>query len=73
MTDANVGRLASASAVGLRSLVADEDERSVFRCERPVGACWVGHDILLQKRKVSCDCGRTATSNIVAAAPNTVD
>jgi DNA-binding transcriptional LysR family regulator len=39
-------------------LVVDEDERGVFRCKRLIGAGWVGHDILLQKGKVSCGCGR---------------
>jgi hypothetical protein len=35
-------------------LVVDEDECGVFRCKWLVGAVWLKHDILLQKRKVSC-------------------
>jgi hypothetical protein len=38
-------------------LVVDEDERGVFRRERLVGAVLLGHDFLLQERKVSCGCG----------------
>jgi hypothetical protein len=32
-------------------LVVNEDERGVFRCQRFVGAAWLGHDILLQKER----------------------
>jgi hypothetical protein len=46
----------SSEVIQARSMVVDENERGVFRCERLVGAGWLGHDILLQKGKVSCDC-----------------
>jgi hypothetical protein len=38
--------------------MVDEDESGIFRCKRFIRAEWFGHDVLLQKGKESCGCGR---------------
>src|SRR4029077_16756654 len=54
------------------NLVVDEDERGVFRRERLGGAGLLRHDILLQKRKVSCGCGERCGEAGAIAAPAAV-
>jgi len=51
------------------NLVIDEDERGVFRRKRFVEASWIGHDILLEKRKRVAALAGGMTLGVVALVP----
>jgi hypothetical protein len=53
-------------------LMIDQDECGVVGCERVVGPGWVGHGILLEKRKMSCGCRGRGTKQLAAGLKSSV-